>query len=111
MAVKDIFPRLYLLSSRKNSIVKEMGEWVEGRWVRKLGWRTLLERERTREVELIDFINNFPVLDGVDDRRLWGKERNGSYSVHEAYESMSVVGSYPLETSLTCTVFGRRLRR
>lgn len=44
--LKDRFPRLFHLSIWKDGMVKEMREWVGGRWIWRLEWRrNLLDRE------------------------------------------------------------------
>lgn len=85
--VKDLFPRLYHLSSRKDGVVREMGDWVNGRWMWKLEWRReLLEREKAREEELLQFLSGFSPIAGAADRWSWGTNANISFSVKDAYK-------------------------
>jgi hypothetical protein len=47
--LKEVFPRLFLVSTQKESSVFEVGRWVTGRWVWDLKWRRNLfvwEEER-----------------------------------------------------------------
>lgn len=58
--LKDKFPRLFLLSSKKNASIFDMGEWKEGVWCWNFLWtRRLLDRESQRVEELRRMIRSF----------------------------------------------------
>ena len=38
-ALKNVFPRLFSISSNKNAKLSELGSWSNGRWVWGLVWR------------------------------------------------------------------------
>lgn len=51
--LKELFTRLFHLSTRKEGMVKQMGDWVDGKWVWRLVWRrNLFDREKAKENEL-----------------------------------------------------------
>lgn len=67
---KEVFPRLYNLSARKDGVIRDMGVWSEGRWEWRVDWRTgLLERE----AELVNLISSVPLVAGAVDRWVLGE--------------------------------------
>lgn len=66
------FPRVYLNSTQKDLVVGEIDVWVDGGWVRKLGWR---RNWFTWEEPIVDDLNQ--ILQRVmlsqerEDRLIW----------------------------------------
>lgn len=88
-ALKDVFPRLFHLSINKDGVVKEMGNWIDGRWEWDVKWRKdLLERERGRELELLEYLANFSPSADATDRWCWGREGDSVFTVKIAYQFM-----------------------
>lgn len=84
--LKEAFPRLYNLSTRKDGLVKDMGEWCEGRWTWKVEWRRrLLDRERALESDLFNLLAAVSLTEGTRDRWEWGNGKGRVFSVKEAY--------------------------
>lgn len=40
--LKDKYPRLYLMSTKANKSIEEMGVWRDGTWTWEFGWRRSL---------------------------------------------------------------------
>lgn len=60
VTLRELFPRLYLLITRKEGVVGDMGEWIDGKWIWKVEWRReLLDRERGSETELAAISQQF----------------------------------------------------
>lgn len=84
---KELFPRLFLLSSQQEARICEMGEWRDGRWSWNFSWRRpLLQREQVRVDDLLRLISCFSPSLTVQDEWTWIKEGSGIYSVRSAYE-------------------------
>lgn len=93
-SLKALFPRLFLLSTNKKGTVKEMGRWVSGEWVWGLEWRrNLFDWEREKEHELLEFLRNVSVVEGAADRWWWGGDKDGIYSVKDAYTELAKLHS------------------
>lgn len=66
--LKELFPRLFLLSTSKKGSVSEMGRWEDGSWSWWLRWRRpLFEWEHDLENELMIFLGNFSIKAGISD--------------------------------------------
>lgn len=84
---KELFPRLYLLSSQPKATIKEMGRWREGVWLWEFNWlRQLLQRETESVNELLQLISCFSPATVRCDEWCWTKDGSGIYSVCSAYE-------------------------
>lgn len=85
-ALKSIFPRLYQLSSRKDSKVKEMGRWEDGTWTWDLLWRRALrDNEKEWEREIGNRLNGLQPMEEEEDGWRWKGNPRGGYGVKDAY--------------------------
>lgn len=88
-ALKEVFPRLYQLSLKKEGTVAEMGSWEGGIWRWKLDWRRdLREWEKEGETNLLNFLSNFVLREDLPDRWRWRGRSGDSYTVKEAYKAI-----------------------
>jgi len=51
--LKTTFPRLYLLSSSKSTLVADMGRWSNGIWLQSMQWRKPLFRFEQEQLSLL----------------------------------------------------------
>lgn len=101
--LKERFPRLYCLCSKKDGMVRDMGEWVEGKWSWKVDWR----RDLGRVDEFHNFLNRFSLTVGAADHWCWGDDEKGVFSVNVAYKELIGRNSHlqlnrPCSVSLRC---------
>ncbi|XP_057770796.1 uncharacterized protein LOC130990592 [Salvia miltiorrhiza] len=87
--LKSLFPRLFLLSNKKNGNINEMGEWIDERWVWNLNWsRELLDREVEASRSLLNHISGFYPLEGSADKWIWRAHKEGVYTAKSAYQAI-----------------------
>ncbi|GLT98274.1 hypothetical protein SLE2022_157860 [Rubroshorea leprosula] len=85
--LRDLCPRLYALSVKKEGKVSEMGRWNEGRWCWCVEWRRgILGREKDEEVVLEKVLEGVQVKEGVGDVWKWRHAMDGKYAVKIAYD-------------------------
>ncbi|GKV12577.1 hypothetical protein SLEP1_g23703 [Rubroshorea leprosula] len=85
--LRDLCPRLYALSVKKEGKVNEMGSWNEGRWCWRVEWRRgTIGREKDEEVVLERALEGVQVKEGVGDVWKWRHSMDGRYVVKIAYD-------------------------
>ena len=92
--LKEAFPRLFSISTQKNSFIMHMGSWHEGSWVWNLTWRRLLyDWEQEDIVRLTHIIGKIQPIVSSTDGVLWRGSGNTSFHVksilNKIYESSS----------------------
>ena len=92
--LKEAFPRLFSISTQKNSFIMHMGSWHEGSWVWNLTWRRLLyDWEQEDIVRLTHIIGKIQPIVSSTDGVLWRGSGNTSFHVKsisdKIYESSS----------------------
>ncbi|GLT60368.1 hypothetical protein SLA2020_331370 [Shorea laevis] len=66
--LRDLCPRLFELSIKKEGKVSEMGVWEGGRWCWNVEWRRgRLGREKDKEEMLGKVLNSIQLKEGVGD--------------------------------------------
>lgn len=64
IALKDKFSKLFILSTKKDGKVVEMGYWKNGGWMWKVEWRRALrDTEKVWEEELVAFLRSVVLLE------------------------------------------------
>lgn len=92
--IKNQFPKLFHLSTQKNSNIKEMGDWANGKRCWSFTWRrNLSSRERNLLEELCLQLDRAPLVESVPDGWVWTAESNGVFSVQSAYRELQGSGS------------------
>ncbi|GKV38927.1 hypothetical protein SLEP1_g46780 [Rubroshorea leprosula] len=67
-SLKDLFPRLFALSVKKEGKVYEMGTWEEGRWRWRVEWRRgTIGREKDEEELLEKVLEGVKLKEGAGD--------------------------------------------
>ncbi|KAK7247156.1 hypothetical protein RIF29_42033 [Crotalaria pallida] len=83
--LKDLFPRLFLLSQNKHSLVKDCGSWNQNVWSWNLGWRRqLFAWEEELVLHLNQIIQAKACSISIDDGWKWGSSSRGLFEVKEA---------------------------
>ncbi|GKV49313.1 hypothetical protein SLEP1_g56069 [Rubroshorea leprosula] len=107
-SLRDLFPRLFALSVKKEGKVSEMGSWEEGRWHWRVEWRRgTLGREKDEEELLEKLLENVKLKEGAGDVWKWVHVLDGKYGVKLAYDFLAPMKSV-LEDQL-CKLTGCRL--
>lgn len=84
--LKEKFGRLFNLSTRQHHVIKDLGGWVNGLWCWELHWRRpLLDREVNMVTDLLNFVSNLSLTEGISDDWTWTLEDGGLFSVKSAY--------------------------
>ncbi|GKV51081.1 hypothetical protein SLEP1_g57759 [Rubroshorea leprosula] len=88
--LRDLFPRLFELSMKKEGKVAEMGFWEEGKWVWRVEWRRgTIGREKNEEEMLEKMLEGVHLKEGVGDVWKWVHEIEGKYVVKIAYDLLA----------------------
>ncbi|GLT34074.1 hypothetical protein SLA2020_086180 [Shorea laevis] len=88
--LKDLCPRLYALSVKKEGNVSEMGFWEEGRWRWHVEWRRdTIGREKNEEELMEKALEGVLIKKGVGDVRKWIHAIDGRYVVKLAYDFLA----------------------
>ncbi len=86
-ALKNVFPRLFSISSNKEAKLLECGNWSNGRWVWKLAWRrSFFEWESQMAEQLGQLLVGVGVVPGEADSWVWKAGDPQSFSVSSAYK-------------------------
>lgn len=81
-ALRSIFPKLYQISTFRNGLVNEMGQWVNDQWRWNLVWRRkLLSYEEQQYHHLLSMLEPTIIRQGKDDKLIWPCNSDGSFSV------------------------------
>ncbi|GKV42785.1 hypothetical protein SLEP1_g50152 [Rubroshorea leprosula] len=89
-SLRDLFPRLFELSVKKEGKVSEMGFWEEGEWVWRIEWRRgTIGREKNEEELLEKMLEGVHLKEGVRDVWKWVHEMEGKYVVKIAYDFLA----------------------
>ncbi|GLU14796.1 hypothetical protein SLE2022_313440 [Rubroshorea leprosula] len=88
--LKDLFPRLFALSTNREGLLKDMGLWSADGRVWDCRWRHgCIGRAAGEEEQLRELINGVKLrIDGVDSWR-WIHSGYGSYSVKVVYDFLT----------------------
>ncbi|GKV27657.1 hypothetical protein SLEP1_g36796 [Rubroshorea leprosula] len=107
-SLRDLFPRLFALSVKKEGKVSEMGSWEEGKWRWQLEWRRgTLGREKDEEEMLEKMLEGVNLKEGAGDVWKWIHGLDGKYGVKIAYDFLASSETV-LENQL-CKLIGCRL--
>ncbi|GKV31443.1 hypothetical protein SLEP1_g40129 [Rubroshorea leprosula] len=107
-SLRDLFPRLFALSMKKEGKVSEMGYWEEGRWHWRVEWRRgTIGREKDEEGLLENVLEGVKLKEGAGDVWKWTHAMDGKYGVKLAYDFLASSESI-LEDQM-CKLLGCRL--
>ena len=85
-ALKNVFPRLFSISSNKNAKLSELGSWSNGRWVWGLVWRRpFFEWEKPAADQLSQLLLGVEVVIEETDSWIWKGGGIKSFTVSSAY--------------------------
>ncbi|GKU93958.1 hypothetical protein SLEP1_g7507 [Rubroshorea leprosula] len=88
--LRDLCPRLYALSTNREGMVSEMGDWERDRWCWSIAWRReRRSRERDEEELLMKLLGKVRIKIGGDDGWRWVHDSEGNYVVKKAYEFLA----------------------
>lgn len=88
-SLKNRFPRLFLLSSKKEGRVADFGGWEDGVWRWNLEWRRAIrDNEKVWEEELLDMLQNVALVDGQKDEWTWKGSGGRLFSVKSAFTEL-----------------------
>ncbi|GKV29432.1 hypothetical protein SLEP1_g38359 [Rubroshorea leprosula] len=89
-SLRDLFPRLFALSVKKDGKVFEMGIWEKGRWWWRMEWRRgTIGREKDEEVLLEKVLEGVKLKEGAGDVWKWIHVMDGKYGVKIAYDFLA----------------------
>ncbi|GLU04440.1 hypothetical protein SLE2022_215870 [Rubroshorea leprosula] len=107
-SLRDLFPRLFALSVKKEGKVSEMGYWEEGRWRWRVEWRRgTIGREKDEEELLEKVLEGVKLKEGAGDVWKWVHVMDGKYGVKLAYDFLASTERV-LEDQM-CKLIGCRL--
>ncbi|XP_019418409.1 PREDICTED: uncharacterized protein LOC109329191 [Lupinus angustifolius] len=85
--LKNCFERLFQVTLNKDACISSMGEWRNGVWCWLLNWRRSLFLWEQDEVnDLLNKVEEVRLVQGNEDGWLWVHDKNGTYSVRNAYK-------------------------
>jgi len=85
--MKNVYPRLFSISSNKDAKLLECGSWSNGRWVWKLSWRrSFFEWENPMAEQLSQLLFGVGVAPGEADSWIWKVGGLQSFTVSSAYK-------------------------
>jgi len=85
-ALKNVYPRLFSISSNKDAKLLEFGSWSNGRWVWQLAWRrSFFEWENSMADQLSQLLLGAGVVPGEVDKWIWKGGGLQSFTVSSAY--------------------------
>jgi hypothetical protein len=80
--LKVIYPRLYILSTKPNATIADMGNWEQGEWKWELAWRRQLFLFETEQVvSLLSSLESFRLKATTTDKKVWSFSTDGGYTV------------------------------
>lgn len=85
-SLKDLFPRLFQMSNRKEGMVNELGSWRGEQWVWQWGWRLPFfawEEDMFRDFQEV-LVQVAPLKNGADSW-CWKPDSCNGFSVKSAY--------------------------
>ncbi|GLT50099.1 hypothetical protein SLA2020_236090 [Shorea laevis] len=86
-SLKDLFPRLFPLSTTKEVLLEDMGFWSTDHWVWDVRWRRdCTGRAGDEEEKFREMINGIKVRKDKVDSRRWVHSADGVYTVNAAYD-------------------------
>ncbi|GKV27596.1 hypothetical protein SLEP1_g36755 [Rubroshorea leprosula] len=107
-SLRDLFPRLFALSVKKEGKVSEMGTWEEGRWRWRVEWRRgTIGLEKDEEELLEKVLEGVKLKEGAGDVWKWVHVMDGKYVVKLAYDFLASTERV-LEDQM-CKLIGCRL--
>ncbi|GKV29207.1 hypothetical protein SLEP1_g38153 [Rubroshorea leprosula] len=107
-SLRNLFPRLFALSVKKDGKVSEMGSWEEGRWWWRVEWRRgTIGREKDEEELLEKVLEGVKLKEGAGDVWKWVHGMDGKYEVKLAYDFLATTEGV-LEDQM-CQLIGCRL--
>ncbi|KAL9681972.1 hypothetical protein QQ045_013765 [Rhodiola kirilowii] len=82
-ALKDQYPKLYLLAVDNQAVVREMGSWIGRVWQWQLKFRRgLYQWEEVYKTELEEGLRHVQLKDSEDDRVVWSFSSDGRFSTN-----------------------------
>lgn len=88
--LKDKYPRLYLMSTKANKSIEEMGVWRDGTWTWEFGWRrSLRDTELSMLNNLLSILQGFTPHTTDTDGWIWIANPEGKFSVSSAYSCLT----------------------
>ncbi|XP_019447203.1 PREDICTED: uncharacterized protein LOC109350421 [Lupinus angustifolius] len=85
--LKNCFERLFQVTLNKDACISSMDEWRNGVWCWLLNWRRSLFLWEQDEVnDLLNKVEEVRLVQGNEDGWLWVHDKNGTYSVRNAYK-------------------------
>jgi hypothetical protein len=87
--LKTAFPRLYLLSLSKSTLVADMGRWSNEIWLWSLQWRgPLFHFEQEQLLLLSSLLESKPMFCHKMDKKIWTPNSDGLFSVKSCSKMM-----------------------
>jgi len=85
-ALKNVYPRLFSISSNKDAKLLEFGSCSNGRWVSQLAWRrSFFEWEKPMADQLSQLLLGVGVAPGEVDSWIWKDGGLQTFIVSSAY--------------------------
>ncbi|GLT25088.1 hypothetical protein SLA2020_002410 [Shorea laevis] len=89
-SLKDRFYRLFNITSNKEALISNMGEWRDVEWQWRWSWRReLFAWEIYILQELREEVQKRKLVQGQEDRWIWKQDPGGKYSVSSAYNLLN----------------------
>ena len=80
--MKVTYPRLYILSTKPNATIADMGNQEQGEWKWELSWRRQLFLFETKQViYLPSYLESFRLKVTTSHKKIWSSSANESYTV------------------------------
>jgi hypothetical protein len=97
--LKDVFPRLFSVSTSKDLLVSEAVAWEEGRWRWEVAWRrNLFGWELDLYHNMLESFRGISISE-VEDKWIWTEDDDGIFSVKSCYNLLARLDSSFLQPS------------
>ncbi|XP_068475329.1 uncharacterized mitochondrial protein AtMg00310-like [Phaseolus vulgaris] len=107
-ALKSVFPRLFSISSNKDSNLLEVGSWTNGRWVWQLDWRrSFFDWENPMADQLSQLLLGVEVVPGEVDKWIWKVGGLQFFTVSSAYNLIRKDNEV-VSSSVFCKLWGSK---
>ncbi|KAL9683236.1 hypothetical protein QQ045_015055 [Rhodiola kirilowii] len=93
-AIKDQYPKLFLLAEDKQAVVSDMGSWSGGIWQWHLRFRRgLYQWEELNKLELLEGLKHIQLKEHENDKMVWSYSPDGIFSTNSLMKAaMSIRG-------------------
>nr|XP_025625497.1 uncharacterized protein LOC112717769 [Arachis hypogaea] len=87
--LKNLFPRLFMISNQQESVIGDCGFWDGLEWVWQFQWRRELRPWETDTLDqMLQVLQSVSLIAEVQDRMVWNFHKEGIYSTNSFVQVM-----------------------